>query len=255
MQEEAVIRTFVIGLVIASCNNPPPPPRESGDSAHMIATPRGASPNPAITQDRARIETRLQDHQDGIEAAFAAGDCPTIALKRTAVEKRENYTNPPLASELMADELRVAHRRLEEYDNRARELGCELEGCDSFTDIYLDKSSAKPFTVSGTTKSESPACYRVRNTLGERLLSVRGNAKGTSGIPVTTDVATGMQEGGIMVLDAAPIMAFAVLSTELGNDGIEPEGGWKAVPFTVTVTPVLRQSVTGQASARSPTVK
>lgn len=249
-----MFRTLLIGLLVASCNNPPPPPRESGPS-HMIATPRGASPNPAIAQDRARVETRLQDRQTDIEAAFVAGDCDTIALRRATVEKPGSY-NPPLAAELLDDETTVRHSRLDEYDRRARELGCELENCNSFTDITVKDSTSQ--IVSATTKDTQTACYRLRNTLGEQLLSVKVSARATKpgiGVYLETAYGGGAVDGETTTLGAYSITAFAVRSTQPSDDDKEPEGGWQAIPFTLTVTPVLRRAGQDRPPPRPPMVK
>lgn len=255
-----MFRTILIGLLIASCNNPPPPPRTSGNSgaqssAHMIATPRGASSQLMISLDRARIEARLVEHETEIEAAFASGDCQTIALKRAAVEAERNY-NPPIAVELRVYALRYQHSQLEEYDNRTRELGCELRDCLMFTDINL-VDSPTPQTVSGTTaKDTQAACYRVRNTQDNQPLSVKASARATrDDIDVYIESGDGdmTRDGETVTLEVSPIAAFAVRSPEMGDDGIVPEEGWQAIPFALTVTPVLRPAVAGQAPAPTAT--
>lgn len=251
-----MLRTFVIGLLVASCHNQPP-----GESINP-STPPAAVANPAseahdrvVVNDRARIEAQLQAHAAEIEAAFASGDCQTIALKRTAVEKRESYKSP-FTPELMRDELTVQHSRLAEYDSRADTLGCELENCATFTDIYLKNSPAAQTIRDTTAKDTQAACYRVRNTLGEQLLSVKVSARATRGdigVSIESGGSDTMRDGETVTFEASSVAAFAVRGLSMGNDGIAPEEGWQAVPFALTLTPVLRQPVAGQASAPTAT--
>lgn len=245
-----MFRAFVIGLLVASCNNQSPP-SGAQTSARTIATPTStstATPLAVVAKDIDRVEARLKAKASEIEAAFASSDCQTIALKRTAVEKRESY-NPPIVSDLMWDELTVKHSRLAEYDRRAQQLGCGLHDCTTFTDITLVDSPSQ--TVNGTTsKDTQAACYRVRNPYGDQVLSVKVNAKvdgqGDIGIEAENGIVTNYSgivtnNNETVTLEAAPVAAFAVRSMEMGNDGAEPEAGWQAVPFTLTMTPVLRQ--------------
>lgn len=245
------------GVVVGHVNLPVCAPCDCTASKANTAA-KAATDTTSLTEayaaSRAVVEARLNEHAAEIEAAFATLDCGTIALKRKAVEDPASY-EPELPKTLIGDK-GVRHSKWEEYDSRYEALGCNLKCDPSATMLTIDND--KQIAVKGKTSSESgQVCYRLRNNIGNRLLSVRArvrldvmmykNTKGTLAmrIPATTGEGDG-EDGSYASWATFALNSVTAVLVESEGDGVPlPE----EVPFILEITPIMSTASTGRPTS------